>query len=248
MHADPAVLRRAGGDAPVWIVDPVDGTRQFVHGDPGFCTLVALAHRGDGPRLLDVRARARRVGRRGPRHGAPGSTASRCTPVRPAPDAVHRRGDVAPRLHDGRAEARPRSACAPTGCARARAARPASSIWPSPAASWTPSPSLGSRLGPRGGAAAGRGGGRHAPDDGAGEPFRITGATHCRSRRPGTRPPPGVWWTCSAASDPAAGALAGARAHDLRRPSAHLRAARPGSPRSPALSALRHILSASGLG
>lgn len=82
----------------------------------------------------------------------------------------------------------------------------------------------------------------------AGEPFRITGGTHCRSRRPGTRPPPGAWWTCSAASDPAAGRLAGARAHDLRRPSAHPRAARPGSPRAPALSALRHILSASGLG
>ncbi|MFD8510078.1 inositol monophosphatase family protein [Streptomyces antimycoticus] len=44
VHADPAVLTALGGDAPVWIVDPVDGTRQFVHGDPGFATLVALAH------------------------------------------------------------------------------------------------------------------------------------------------------------------------------------------------------------
>jgi fructose-1,6-bisphosphatase/inositol monophosphatase family enzyme len=34
------------GDAPVWIVDPVDGTRQFVRGEDGFCTLVALALRG----------------------------------------------------------------------------------------------------------------------------------------------------------------------------------------------------------
>ncbi|WP_438491511.1 inositol monophosphatase family protein [Streptomyces asiaticus] len=45
VHADPAVLTALGGDAPVWIVDPVDGTRQFVHGDPGFSTLVTLAHR-----------------------------------------------------------------------------------------------------------------------------------------------------------------------------------------------------------
>ncbi|HEY9438936.1 MAG TPA: inositol monophosphatase family protein, partial [Streptomyces sp.] len=31
---------------PVWIVDPVDGTRQFVRGEPNFCTLVALALQG----------------------------------------------------------------------------------------------------------------------------------------------------------------------------------------------------------
>lgn len=44
--ADPATYEALQGDAPVWIVDPVDGTRQFVHGDDGFCTLVALARRG----------------------------------------------------------------------------------------------------------------------------------------------------------------------------------------------------------
>ncbi|MEU8795249.1 inositol monophosphatase family protein [Streptomyces sp. NPDC048643] len=42
VHADPASYGAIGGTAPVWIVDPVDGTRQFVHGDSGFCTLVAL--------------------------------------------------------------------------------------------------------------------------------------------------------------------------------------------------------------
>ncbi|MBD0711964.1 MULTISPECIES: inositol monophosphatase family protein [unclassified Streptomyces] len=47
VHADPAVYEALRGDAPVWIVDPVDGTRQFVHGDPGFCTLVALARHGE---------------------------------------------------------------------------------------------------------------------------------------------------------------------------------------------------------
>lgn len=44
--ADPAVYGALAGGAPVWIVDPVDGTRQFVEGDEGFCTLVGLAHRG----------------------------------------------------------------------------------------------------------------------------------------------------------------------------------------------------------
>ncbi|MCX4766144.1 inositol monophosphatase [Streptomyces sp. NBC_01275] len=46
VHADPATYEAIQGDAPVWIVDPVDGTRQFVHGDDGFCTLVALARHG----------------------------------------------------------------------------------------------------------------------------------------------------------------------------------------------------------
>ncbi|MFG2641930.1 inositol monophosphatase family protein [Streptomyces sp. NPDC048370] len=47
VHADPTVYEAIQGDAPVWIVDPVDGTRQFVHGESGFCTLVALARRGE---------------------------------------------------------------------------------------------------------------------------------------------------------------------------------------------------------
>ncbi|MEU3221350.1 inositol monophosphatase family protein [Streptomyces sp. NPDC006971] len=47
VHADPSVYDALDGDAPVWIVDPVDGTRQFVRGEPGFCTLVCLAHRGE---------------------------------------------------------------------------------------------------------------------------------------------------------------------------------------------------------
>ncbi|MFJ6935054.1 inositol monophosphatase family protein [Streptomyces sp. NPDC101132] len=47
VHLDPGVYAALRGDAPVWIVDPVDGTRQFVHGDPHFCTLVALARHGE---------------------------------------------------------------------------------------------------------------------------------------------------------------------------------------------------------
>ncbi|MFD7460841.1 MULTISPECIES: inositol monophosphatase family protein [unclassified Streptomyces] len=47
VHANPATYDAIQGDAPVWIIDPVDGTRQFVHGDDGFCTLVALARHGE---------------------------------------------------------------------------------------------------------------------------------------------------------------------------------------------------------
>ncbi|MEH0548080.1 inositol monophosphatase family protein [Streptomyces sp. B21-105] len=46
VHADPATYEAIQGGTPVWIVDPVDGTRQFVHGDDGFCTLVALVRHG----------------------------------------------------------------------------------------------------------------------------------------------------------------------------------------------------------
>jgi fructose-1,6-bisphosphatase/inositol monophosphatase family enzyme len=46
VHANPASYEAIRGEAPVWIVDPVDGTRQFVHGEDGFCTLVALAQGG----------------------------------------------------------------------------------------------------------------------------------------------------------------------------------------------------------
>ncbi|WP_406206245.1 inositol monophosphatase [Kitasatospora sp. NBC_01560] len=47
VHADPARYAALEGDRPVWIVDPVDGTRPFVRGETGFCTLVALADRGE---------------------------------------------------------------------------------------------------------------------------------------------------------------------------------------------------------
>lgn len=96
VHADPSVLDSLHGDAPVWIVDPVDGTRQFVHGDPGFATLVALAHRGEvlaswtyAP-ALGLMATARR-GAGAELNGEPLHTGS------PAADAVL---DVATSHHD----------------------------------------------------------------------------------------------------------------------------------------------------
>ncbi|OWJ68284.1 inositol monophosphatase family protein [Inquilinus limosus] len=44
---DPAVLDLLDGDDPVWVVDPVDGTANFVAGRPRFGTIVALVHRGE---------------------------------------------------------------------------------------------------------------------------------------------------------------------------------------------------------
>ncbi|MCH0542422.1 fructose-bisphosphatase class II [Streptomyces sp. MUM 203J] len=82
VHADPRVYEAVRGDAPVWIVDPVDGTRQFVHGDPGFCTLVALARHGEllaswtfaparDEMAVAVRGRGARLNGTGLRAGAP---------------------------------------------------------------------------------------------------------------------------------------------------------------------------------
>lgn len=45
--ADPGVLAATGGEAPVWIIDPIDGTHNFARHNPRYTTLVALAHRGE---------------------------------------------------------------------------------------------------------------------------------------------------------------------------------------------------------
>ncbi len=55
---DPAVLARLGEDAPVWVIDPVDGTANFAAGRPIFAVIVAYV---DGARtragwILDVLA------------------------------------------------------------------------------------------------------------------------------------------------------------------------------------------------
>ncbi|MFR9675536.1 inositol monophosphatase family protein [Streptomyces sp. TR06-5] len=47
VHDEPGRYEALGGPDPVWIVDPVDGTRQFVRGENGFCMLLALAHHGE---------------------------------------------------------------------------------------------------------------------------------------------------------------------------------------------------------
>lgn len=44
--ADPGVLANLITDRPVWIIDPVDGTYNFAHGDPTFAMIVALVLEG----------------------------------------------------------------------------------------------------------------------------------------------------------------------------------------------------------
>lgn len=44
--ADPSILSRISGPDPVWILDPLDGTRSFTRGHDRFTVLVALSHRG----------------------------------------------------------------------------------------------------------------------------------------------------------------------------------------------------------
>jgi fructose-1,6-bisphosphatase/inositol monophosphatase family enzyme len=44
---DPDALTCLAGDAPVWIIDPVDGTRNFAEGKPRFAVIVAYAVGGE---------------------------------------------------------------------------------------------------------------------------------------------------------------------------------------------------------
>jgi fructose-1,6-bisphosphatase/inositol monophosphatase family enzyme len=45
--ADPGVAAALAGDGPVWIIDPIDGTHNFVADNVRFTVLVALALRGE---------------------------------------------------------------------------------------------------------------------------------------------------------------------------------------------------------
>jgi fructose-1,6-bisphosphatase/inositol monophosphatase family enzyme len=47
VHAAPGLLGALLGDTPVWIIDPIDGTSNFVRGEPSFATLVTLARGGE---------------------------------------------------------------------------------------------------------------------------------------------------------------------------------------------------------
>jgi fructose-1,6-bisphosphatase/inositol monophosphatase family enzyme len=47
VHADPSLRDALLGEDPVWIIDPIDGTSNFVRGVPSFVTLVALAQGGE---------------------------------------------------------------------------------------------------------------------------------------------------------------------------------------------------------
>jgi fructose-1,6-bisphosphatase/inositol monophosphatase family enzyme len=45
--ADPALINSLKGEAPVWVIDPVDGTSNFAAGIPIFGTMVALIRKGE---------------------------------------------------------------------------------------------------------------------------------------------------------------------------------------------------------
>lgn len=45
--ADPGRIAALAGDAPVWVVDPVDGTQNFADGLPTFALMVALVQAGE---------------------------------------------------------------------------------------------------------------------------------------------------------------------------------------------------------
>ena len=176
---------------------------------PGFCTLVALARHGEvlaswtyAP-ALDEMATAVRGARRHAR------TASRCAPARPAPGAMLHVATSHPDFTTDEQKRALLGLRTRRRRARAPAARPAWSTWPSPAASRTPWRSTGRRLGPRGRTAAGRGGGRRpactrrrraVPIIRAATPCRFTAARDDGHRRTGSvdaavgrvpDPPPG---------------------------------------------------------
>jgi fructose-1,6-bisphosphatase/inositol monophosphatase family enzyme len=134
--ADPTVQAALDGDAPVWVIDPIDGTHNFATDNPRFAMLVALAHRGEllaswtyAP-ALDLMATARRGA------GAT-STASGCGwPRRPTPCATSM--SARPSRSGGRAPTGPGS----TG-SRGPGSRCASST--RPAWSTSSSPPAGAR-------------------------------------------------------------------------------------------------------
>jgi fructose-1,6-bisphosphatase/inositol monophosphatase family enzyme len=46
-HSDPGLIDRLGEEAPVWIIDPIDGTANFAEGKPVFAVMVALVVGGE---------------------------------------------------------------------------------------------------------------------------------------------------------------------------------------------------------
>ena len=141
VHAHPASYQALAQEAPVWIIDPVDGTRQFVAGEEGFCTMVALAQRGEtygawihAPAL--GRTAVARRGRGALLNGAPLHAGS---PSRAPPSASPSPTPTSP-------TSRRSAPC--DGCAR-RTSRPdpparrAWSTWPSRPGTSTRSPTAG---------------------------------------------------------------------------------------------------------
>jgi len=46
-HSNPKIVDDLNSDQPIWIIDPIDGTRNFTKGNSVFGSMVCLAHRGE---------------------------------------------------------------------------------------------------------------------------------------------------------------------------------------------------------
>ena len=55
VSVNPDILKKLSGTAPVWVVDPVDGTSNFVAGVPDYACLVSLGGQRTHHRLVDLR-------------------------------------------------------------------------------------------------------------------------------------------------------------------------------------------------
>ncbi len=204
VHANPATYEAIRGEAPVWIVDPVDGTRQFVHGDPGFCTLVALAHHGTVRASWTYAPVHDRMATAVRGQGA-FLDGERLHAGPPEPGRELRVATSHPDYTTDEQKHALLGLRAP-GVAPGPAARRAWSISRWPAASWTPPRSAGKRPGTTRPACSWwrR---RAAPTSPAPvSPSASPATTTCRSPRPATRPRPAGWWRCwRAAPEPAPG-------------------------------------------
>ncbi|MBL8701106.1 MAG: inositol monophosphatase [Alphaproteobacteria bacterium] len=103
---DPSLMRRLDAETPLWVIDPVDGTRSFIEGKDGFAVIVALV-RGDAV-LAGWILQPRRARFVASEHGA-GVRLDGGPPVIPAPRRA--RGYFLGRVPDG-ARARERAAAA----------------------------------------------------------------------------------------------------------------------------------------
>ena len=80
---DPAILKKLEGDGVFWIVDPLDGTRNFVEGVREFGSIVALVESGEMRQgwIYAIPEKAFAMGEKGERPLWRGETLEQVTPV-----------------------------------------------------------------------------------------------------------------------------------------------------------------------
>jgi fructose-1,6-bisphosphatase/inositol monophosphatase family enzyme len=109
VHGDPTLLDRLAGDDLVWLIDPVDGTRNFIHRNPHFAVIVALVR---GGRTLAGWMHAPALGRELRVEAGAGARVTGLAEPEPVlPGIAGPLGEFPGRLHDG-TRARDRAAAA----------------------------------------------------------------------------------------------------------------------------------------